>query len=502
MKRIIFMLLIACSTLATFAATSPDLPKKPEKVIANLNAIIDIYGHKAGQSFAINRNPNTNIIESSEKIATFSCNTSDRSFETIAESFMADEPLCYQILHLVPGNKEVFKLKVVTNEGSKSILLRSKNEQEMWLMCTKNPENPQLRDAYAIVWEEGDFFGDKEVEGTVYMITSLRPDIYEKNAESNKRMFKIEGRVDANIADSLYNIYIADSRDALYALDDDDYVACVPVVNKRFEFQTELDHPMVGRLRCIFPDGSLCSAWIDLDFVPGETYRITVHNGYYDEDRDYERRVGRQSGRSLLVKDSGREQAFVARLDSMFTEGRYWHGNESSHQVVAVGNTLAVESDNEMEWWMKTISPEQKMRFEMKGKVLEGDMEALQGIYEQVGEKFSEAQEFNKKKGLVGNGMTPKLDPLYEQIVSLNKKMDADIQDLLKEAISAHMPASGLIELYGHMLGDTYSDQNKALTVMLLADPSKKGKKTQKYVQKLMEKYMEEMNTLVNEPKW
>ena len=281
--------------------------------------------------------------------------------------------------------------------------------------------------------------------------------------------------MDANIADSLYNIYIADSRDALYALDDDDYVACVPVVNKRFEFQTELDHPMVGRLRCIFPDGSLCSAWIDLDFVPGETYRITVHNGYYDEDRDYERRVGRQSGRSLLVTDSPR---------------------------VAVGDTLAFDPNDEMEGWMMIISPEQKMRIEMKGKVLESDMEALQGIYEQVGEQFSKAQEFNKKRGLVGNGLTPQFDPLYEQIVSLNKKMDADIQDFLKEAKAAHMPSSVFIKLLGNVLGEAYSDQNKKLTVMLLADPSKKGKKAQKYVQKLMEKYMEEMNKLVDEPKW
>ena len=475
MKRIISLLLIACSTLTTYADSSADQPKRPEKVIANLNRIIDIYGHKAGQSFAINRNPNTNIIESSEKIATFSCNLNDGSFETIAESFMADEPLCYQILHLVPGNKEVFKLKVVTNEGSKNIVLRSEIEQEMWLMCTKNPENPQLRDAYAIVWKEGDFMGDKEVEGTVYMITSLRPDIYEKSAESNKRMFKIEGRVDANIADSLYNIYIADSRDALYALDDDDYVACVPVVNKRFEFQTELDHPMVGRLRCIFPDGSLCSAWIDLDFVPGETYRITVHNGYYDEDRDYERRVGRQSGRSLLVTDSPR---------------------------IAVTDTLTTDADNEMDVWLNTISPEQKMRFEMKGKVLESDMQALQGLYERVGETISAAQEFNKKNGLVGNAATPHLDQFYEQIISLNRKMDADIQDFLKEAKSAHIPSSGLIQLYGHMLGDTYSDQNKVLTTMLLAAPSKKGKKAQKCVQKMMEKYMEEMNKLVNEPRW
>ena len=37
---------------------------------------------------------------------------------------------------------------------------------------------------------------------------------------------------------------------------------------------------------------------------------------------------------------------------------------------------------------------------------------------------------------------------------------------------------------------------------LTLQHPSKKGKKAQKYVQKLMEKYMEEMNKLVDEPKW
>ena len=83
MKRIICLLLITCSTFAAYADPFADQPKRPEKVIANLNAIIDLHGHKAGQSFAINRNPNTNIIESSEKIATFSCFTYDASFETI-----------------------------------------------------------------------------------------------------------------------------------------------------------------------------------------------------------------------------------------------------------------------------------------------------------------------------------------------------------------------------------------------------------------------------------
>ena len=34
-----------------------------------------------------------------------------------------------------------------------------------------------------------------------------------------------------------------------------------------------------------------------------------------------------------LIRLMGGEQPFTARLDSMFTEGRYWHGNEPCHQV-------------------------------------------------------------------------------------------------------------------------------------------------------------------------
>ena len=34
-----------------------------------------------------------------------------------------------------------------------------------------------------------------------------------------------------------------------------------------------------------------------------------------------------------LIKEMGGEEVFVARLDSMFSERRYWHGNEPCHQV-------------------------------------------------------------------------------------------------------------------------------------------------------------------------
>jgi len=459
MKRIIALLLIVGSTLTTYADPKPAPQERPEFVIANLNTIISLYGQKEGQSYAVNRNPETGIIESSERIVAFSCKSSDASFETIAQNFMADEPLGYQILHMVPGNPQAFKLNVVTNEGSKAIWLRKKSNEEMWLLCTKNPDNPQLRDAYAIVWEKGNFMSDNDIEGTIYMITSLRPDVYEKVVGTSKKTFKIEGRVDEHIKDSLYNIYIADSRDALYALSDDDYVACVPVVNKRFEFQTELDHPCVGRLRCIFPDGELCSAWIDLDFVPGETYRITVHNGYYDEDRDYERRVGRQSGHSLLVDNS----------PTMF------EADTVAIDTIPGQDTL----EDELKRWEKTLTPQQHAMMELKAQNVQTAMVVLKGIYNQAKE--------NSGAGTIY------VDIVSEQIISQTKVLDSKIQDFAKNLKAYGMPSAGLMDLYKSIL-DSYSEQNEKLSALLIAAPSsKKAKNAQKLVQRLLEKYMKEM---------
>ena len=95
---------------------------------------------------------------------------------------------------------EKFTLKVVTNERTKNVFLRMKPEQEM-AHVHEEPRKPTTTRCLSHCNKEevGDNFGDTDVEGTVYMITSLRPDIYEKNSQSSKNTFKIEGRVDENI---------------------------------------------------------------------------------------------------------------------------------------------------------------------------------------------------------------------------------------------------------------------------------------------------------------
>ena len=437
------MLLIACSAVTTISADSSAAPqKKPETVIFTLNAIIQKFGQNEGQVYSVNRNPNTNIIESSIKIVPFRCSANriqnDNVMNAVAINFPKEEPLAYQFLHVQPGSNELFSLKVITNNGTNQSTqrIRTNKNQEMWLMCCKNPENPQLRDAYAIVWEHTD-----EIEGTIYMISSLRPDMYEKAAES--RMFKIVGRVDENIKDSLYNIYIAESREALYNLEDHEYVACVPVVNKRFEWQTELTKPCVGRLRCIFPDGKLCSAWIDLDFVPGETYNITVHNGYYDEDKDYERRVGRQSGHSLIEP-----------------------------------NAVKVEDSQSFK-----PTEVQRMQLEPITELARMKIEEIKSLYEQLR---------SKNLSWVNKGA------VFDNITKKNKELDKQFQDVIKVVKGIKMPkneeSKAWSELYKEIL-KFYSEQNRGLTEMSgQAQLPKSAQKTQETVNKIIQKYMNEMS--------
>ncbi len=460
MKRLIIMLLILGNAAAPALAQSKSKEQKkydltimtnkeqqyPLRVFRLLRDIRDKFGMRQGQTYSVLKNPNTGLIESAERITRFSCLVDE--LKTIDQVFMDDEPFSYQILHLLPGNTQQFDIKVVSADGQRSSTLpiRTKPTQEMWYLAAKNLENPQLRDVYAIVWETDDL--GVEAKGTIYGISSLRPDLYTKNVESSKRMFKIEGRVDENIKDSLYNIYIANTHEALNALGDNEYVACVPVVNKRFEWQTELDHPCVGRLRCIFPDGSLCSAWIDLDFVPGETYHITVHNGYYDDDVAYEQRVGRFSGKSLITP--------LEKIDSLETADE----------------------------WRKSLTQEQMEKGEIIKNAINDDMEMIYEYYQQIKNESQSSSTLSSRD---------RVDMLYKLIINKNKKLDSHIKELVKIAKDVHVS----VDLYKTIL-KIYGEQNQIINELRNSEArfTNNAEKLQKYITSQIEKYLNEMSKL------
>ena len=218
-------------------------------------------------------------------------------------------------------------------------------------------------------------------------------------------------------------------------------MACVPVVNKRFEWQTELDHPCVGRLRCIFPDGSLCSAWIDLDFVPGETYHITVHNGYYDDDVAYEQRVGRLSGKSLIAP---RQEV---RTDDL-----------EDDEVAAKANVNA-------------------------------RVNAIQAEAKMIDETFDAI----KNTPYPASGV--QLESLYKKILTLSKSIDTHFQGLANSVKDNCLSPNEQMEMYKFII-DMYRYQNRKLNEACSIHYNKSAQKLQKYITSQIEKYLNEMSKL------
>lgn len=481
MKRIIIMLLIACSAVVTATAQSKSKIQKkdylaivenkeyqyPLRVFRRLREIRDQFGRKQGQVYSVLKNPNTGLIESAERITHFSCDVNE--LKTIDQVFMDDEPYSYQILHIMPGSREQFSIRVVSNGGqpNNTLHVRTNSKQEMWFLATKNLDNPQLRDAYAIVWEPS--ADGLNVEGTVYGISSLRPDLYTKNLETSNNVFRIDGRVGDDLTDSLYVVYMADSSEELDKLADDAFMEYMPVVNRRFSFSVEIDKPKVGRIRTVMPDGSLCHLWTNLDFVPGETYHITTHNGYYDEDRDYERRVGRYSGKSLLNKRQVRGIDDVANVDDA--------DDASAHDRP-----------------FPEPSPALKLRMEIK--------------YKEFGAKTETVRAFYKSLDPKSNASWARKDRIFDRIIKQNQEVDAvfrDLQELFKDYFKEF---DNLVDKRAEILGpgyegilEFYTEQNKALTEMISSGIQlpKSAQKTQKALNKYIEKYMKEMTKLAME---
>ena len=496
MKRMIIMLLIACSAITTASAdpTAAAPQKKPENVIRIMNTLIDRFGAKERQHYFVNRNPNTGAIESSLRAVTFYCDAPSTYIPQVVDCFTKDEPLSYQFMHLTNPNDQKVIVDVLTNNGQNrtQVHVRTLKEEELWFMCIKNPENPQLRDVYAISWR---YYEDKKVaSGSVYMITSLRPDLYQKNMSSagllsdNKNTFTIDGRVGYDLKDSLYVVYMADTAEELNNVKDSDFVATMPVVNKRFTFSVELDKPKVGRIRTVMPDGSLCELWTNLDFVPGETYRITTHNGYYDEDRDYEQRVGRYSGKSLLndLQRRGIDDRTVKVTDKVPEE----FVKVQDGDMVVNGVRVIEEPDNFHDWSM-TISPQQRAEMMLKGQAIQAGIERIKSSYTPLGEFMQGDMSF----ALANSKM---VDQVFENILESNKDLDKKVQEFQKALFAMNPPTalrqSFYSEAYKEIL-QTFTEQNKGFTEIFAKTGklSKTAQKTQKYINKLTEKYMNEM---------
>lgn len=281
-KLIITALLLSCAVLPSVAAEQNPPVKQPTTLISTLNTLYEKHGDKSVTSKTSRSNPDTGMLEEKSEIMTIKCDANSTVLQNVIKAFEKDKECGYQYMHITPFEHQ--SIKITTNSGS--IIPRTSETQELWMLNVKNPDNPRLRDNYTLVLDSGKAIR----KGKIYLITSTRPDLqpnlkgnahpyWDTTTKLKTKKFVLEGTVDEAIADSCYNIYIANENSGIGA---SDLVACVPVVDKRFYFETELDEIKDGRLRAIFPGNKLCSSWIDVKFIPGFTLGLVVHDGYFD----------------------------------------------------------------------------------------------------------------------------------------------------------------------------------------------------------------------------
>jgi hypothetical protein len=216
--------------------------------------------------------------------------------------------------------------------------------------------------------------------------------------------------------------------------------------------------------------------------VPGETYRITTHNGYYDADNDYEQRVGRYSGKSLLndLQRRGIDDQTVEVADTI--------------PVVQDGDVIQVTQGQEassMEAWFKTISPQQQAMLMFKGKNVEAGIKRVKASYEPLGRIMRDTPSLllDNNKGI---------NQMFENITAQNKALDKSVQEFQEALFSLNPPVSVRQSYYAdafRQILNTLTDQNKGFTEIYSKTGSlpKSAQKTQKYINKLIGKYANEM---------
>lgn len=398
MKRVFTLLLIVCSTIlaanAQKKAQSANA-NKPTHVVEQLEDIINDYGANGEQVYSVNRNPNTNLLESKVRVVNFRLQKGDfdkySKADIIKEAYTQDEHLSYSLEHVMMGSKQFYIITDVADDGHTrgTYKIRTFSNQETWIMCIKNQENPRLRDAYAITWQ---FSPDlKFVDGTVYFITSLRPDLIAKT--TNIIPVIPQERVD-------FSKLTKRPVDTVVATDNDGDIVSIDTI---FE-----DTPV----ECLETPDSIPVVYSeDIDINPNPVNRIGA--------RDF-------------LNDSQRIQA------------------------------------------------------EMKVQSIKLNRELIKQTFASI------------KENATGGVTTYKINTSFEQIYKQNKMLDDKYQDFIKYVKKCGMPAREFPNLYKEIL-TFYTEETKAISELYrnYGTYNKAARKTQSYINSLIEKYMNQMTNSI-----
>lgn len=180
MKTRILTIALLAATLGGYATPVDEAPSTPPTNVLNaLERIEHAYGIKDQRSITEKRSGVDNAIESSIIIIPFECPNGLGIMADTKEAFIKDKDLGFQFGVYEPGQGTTF-MTYTSENPNEYIMTRENLSQAYYYINVKNNDNPSLRDHYGVRWQA---FGDK-VKGKVFVITSLRPDLVEKENKS------------------------------------------------------------------------------------------------------------------------------------------------------------------------------------------------------------------------------------------------------------------------------------------------------------------------------
>ena len=280
MRKYISLLIFICS-LNIYAAELPPAPQ-PEALQAAFRAFIDAH---VGNNRWMNKMsygwPRTGSYSEVTNIP-FCCDAKDSVLLAVMDAFVTDEKNSYQYVHEVPGSGMLYSVSLDSKSSRREITRKSKNE-EFYMLCAKNYDNPRYRDMYTISYVKKKE-GKKEMyEGTLFHIYSPRPDYKEDEVlETPKyKKFILVGKLDPEF---VYKVKMVTLRGADAKGGVNYGSRRESVLFDRFVFSKQLGKPMDIQICYEFTNGK-SSDWQTIRATPGTTLYVNLHKDSYDIDR-------------------------------------------------------------------------------------------------------------------------------------------------------------------------------------------------------------------------
>lgn len=300
MRKYISLLILICS-LNIYAAELPPAPQ-PEALQDAIRTFIDTHVERNSKSYwNMQRSYWLGDYNAWSVVLNipFRCDSKDPELTAVMDAFIKDERNSYQYVHEVPGSGMLYSVSLDSKSNRREITRKSK-DQEFYMLCAKNYDNPRFRDMYSISYVKKKE-GKKEMyEGNIYHIHSPRPDY--KDGElletPQYKKFILIGYLDSELLDSCKSVAVKGKRGSGRV----DYEWWNErVIDGRFVYSKQLTKAMDIQVFYHYEDKTNSAAQT-INATPGTTLYVDFHkNGYEikrvetdysdDENSDYKQKM-------------------------------------------------------------------------------------------------------------------------------------------------------------------------------------------------------------------